>query len=200
MLGLSIRTITISPTDQRIIRAWRSLRALFGLGLFLTFLGAVGSGSLLYLYWTRTQKEMVPDWPAWPKLPEAVHKSLGDSQRLHQVLATTNLPPTIVALCADASGRLASPDQRWEATDVITDASLPRNLLVWAATSGDHYVLHYERGGRAKQFCLVVVSLKKGETQPKIVWSAVGGRSLNYAEYLGTEQTEKINAGTDRTR
>ena len=190
----------MSPTDQRIIRAWRSLRALFGLGLFLTFLGAVGSGSLLYLYWARTKNEMVPDWPAWPKLPEAVHKYLGDSRRLHQVLATTNLPPNIVALCADASGRLANPDQRWEATDFIIDASLPRSRLIWAATSGDHYILHYERGGRARQCCLVVASLKKGETQPEIVWRAVGGRSLNCAEYLGTEQTEKVDTGTERTR
>lgn len=37
-------------------------------------------------------------------LPEAVQKSLGDSPHLRRVLATTNLPPTIVALCADGSG------------------------------------------------------------------------------------------------
>ena len=49
----------MSPTEQR------SLRALFGLGLFITFFGAAASGLLLYLYWTRAQKEMVPAWQAW---------------------------------------------------------------------------------------------------------------------------------------
>ena len=55
----------MSPTEQRNLRARRSLRALFGLGLFITFFGAVASGFLLYLYWTRAQKEMVPAWQAW---------------------------------------------------------------------------------------------------------------------------------------
>lgn len=55
----------MNPTDQRNLRARRSLRALFGLGLFITFFGAAASGLLLYLYWTRAQKEMVPAWQAW---------------------------------------------------------------------------------------------------------------------------------------
>jgi hypothetical protein len=55
----------MTPTEQRNIRARRNLRALFGLGLLLTFLGAATSGVLLYLYWTRAPKEMVPAWQAW---------------------------------------------------------------------------------------------------------------------------------------
>jgi hypothetical protein len=55
----------MSPTDQRTIRARRSLRALFALGFFVTFFGAASSGLLLYLYWTRAQKETVPAWQAW---------------------------------------------------------------------------------------------------------------------------------------
>jgi hypothetical protein len=55
----------MSPTEQRNLRARRNLRALFGLGLFITFFGAAASGLLLYLYWTHAQKEMVPAWQAW---------------------------------------------------------------------------------------------------------------------------------------
>ena len=55
----------MSPTEQRTLRARRSLRALFGLGLFITFFGAASSGLLLYLYWTRAPNEMVPAWQAW---------------------------------------------------------------------------------------------------------------------------------------
>lgn len=37
------------------------------------------------------------------KLPAAQRKVLEGSSRFHEVLATTNLPPAIVALCADAA-------------------------------------------------------------------------------------------------
>jgi len=76
------------------------------------------------------------------KLPAAQRKVLEDSSRFHEVLATTNLPPAIIALCADDSGRLAEPGQKWEATDVITDVSLPRKRLIWAAVFGAYYAVH----------------------------------------------------------
>ena len=55
----------MNPTEQRNLRARRSLRALFGLGLFITFFGAAASGVLLYLNWTHAPKETVPAWQAW---------------------------------------------------------------------------------------------------------------------------------------
>jgi hypothetical protein len=55
----------MNPTEQRTIRARRNLRALFGLGFFITFLGTASSGLFLYLFWTRAPKAMVPAWQAW---------------------------------------------------------------------------------------------------------------------------------------
>jgi hypothetical protein len=55
----------MNPAQQRILRARCGLRALFGLGLFITFFAAASSGVLLYLYWTRAPKEIVPAWQAW---------------------------------------------------------------------------------------------------------------------------------------
>src|SRR5690348_9612548 len=86
------------------------------------------------------------------KLPTEHRKVLEDSSRFHEVPATTNLPPSIVALCTDDAGRLAEPGQKWEATDVISDPSLPRKRLIWAAVAGEYYVVHYERGGRGHSF------------------------------------------------
>src|SRR5437870_10083441 len=90
------------------------------------------------------------------KLSAAHRKVLEASSRFHEILAASNLPPAIVALCADDSGRLAEPGQKWEATDVITDASLPRKRLIWAATDAEYYVVYYERGGRGHS-CHVLV-------------------------------------------
>jgi hypothetical protein len=75
------------------------------------------------------------------KLSAAHRKALEDSFRFQEVFATTTLPLAIVALCTDDSGRLAEPGQRWEAADVIRDASLPRKRLIWAAVGGDYYVV-----------------------------------------------------------
>ena len=115
------------------------------------------------------------------KLPAAQRKVLEDSSRFHEVLATTNLPSTIIALCADDSGRLAEPGQKWEATDVITDVFLPRKRLIWAAVFGEYSVVHYERGGRGHSFHVLVATLVKGEPKPKFVWRGVGGQLKDYA-------------------
>lgn len=55
----------MTSTEQDTHRARRSLRALFGIGLFLSFFAAASSGLLLYLYQTRAPKEMMPVWQAW---------------------------------------------------------------------------------------------------------------------------------------
>ncbi len=131
------------------------------------------------------------------KLPKEHRKVLEDSSRFREVLATTNLPPAIVALCSDDSGRLAEPGQKWEATDAITDASLPRKRLIWAAVSGEYYVVHYERSGRGHSFHVLVATLAKGETKPKIVWRGVGGQLKDYAAFLGALRSGKLDDSLD---
>src|SRR5207247_4184861 len=69
---------------------------------------------------------------------------LQDSSRFHEVHSTNDLPPTVIALCAE-DGRLAEPGQNWNATDVVTDPNLPGKRLIWAAAGGEYYVVHYER-------------------------------------------------------
>src|ERR1035437_7906062 len=100
------------------------------------------------------------------KLPADDQKVLRDVSRFREIHAATNLPPAVFAFCADGSGRLAEPGQKWEATDIITDAKLPTKRLIWAFTDGDFYVVHYERGGRGHSFHVLVARLK----EPKLVW------------------------------
>jgi hypothetical protein len=131
------------------------------------------------------------------KLPAAHRKVLEDSSQFRLVLATTNLPPAIVALCADDSGRLAEPGQKWAATDVITDASLPRKRLIWATVSGEHYVVHYERGGRGHSFHVLVATLAKGEAKPKVVWRGVGRQLKDYAAFVEALRSGKLDDRLD---
>jgi hypothetical protein len=131
------------------------------------------------------------------KLPPEHRKVLEDFSRFHQVHAATNVPPAIVALCADDNGRLAEPGQKWEATDVISDPSLPRRRLIWAAVAGEYYVVHYERGGRGHSFHVLIATLAKGEQKPKVVWRGVGDHLKDYAAFLSALRSGKLDDKLD---
>src|SRR5689334_1918374 len=97
------------------------------------------------------------------KLPAEHKKAMQDVSRFREVQGVTGLPPTIVALCADHNGKIAEPGQKWQVTDVASDDTLPSKRLVWAVTDGGYYVVHYESGGIAHAFHVLVVKLKRGE-------------------------------------
>lgn len=122
-------------------------------------------------------------------------KALEDSSRFHEILVTTNLPPAILALCANGGERLAEPGQKWQETDVITNSyeSLPFKRLIWAAVSGEYYVVHYERGGRAHSFHVLVAILAKGEPKPKVVLRSIADERLkDYSAFLDALRSGKL--------
>ena len=131
------------------------------------------------------------------KLPPEHRKVLEDSSRFRQLVATTNLPPAIVALCADDAGRLAQPGQKWQATDIIRDSSLPCKRLIWAAVAGEYYVVHYERGGRGHSFHVLVATLTKGEQKPRVIWRGVGDRLKGYSAFLDALRSRKLDDELD---
>jgi hypothetical protein len=103
-------------------------------------------------------------------------QALQDSPRFHKVHSTNDLPAAIVTLCAE-DGRLAEPGQKWNATDAIMDPTLAGKRLIWAAIGGPYYIVHYERGGIAHTFHVLVAKLTKNDAKPKVVWRAVEVRS-----------------------
>jgi hypothetical protein len=130
------------------------------------------------------------------KLPAEDRRALQDSSRFHEVHSTGDLRAAIVALCAD-DGRLAEPGQKWNATDVITDPSLPGKRLIWAAIGGEYYVVHYERGGIDHSFHILVAKLSKDDVKPKAVWRAVGGPFKDYAAFVVTLRSGKLDDRLD---
>jgi hypothetical protein len=131
------------------------------------------------------------------KLPTECRKVLEGPSRFHEVFATTNLPAALVALCADDAGRLAERGQKWEATDVISDPSLPHKRLIWAAVAGEYYVVHYERGGRGHSFHVVIATLAEGEQKPKFVWRGVGDQLKDYPAFLDALRSGKLDDKLD---
>ena len=124
------------------------------------------------------------------KLPAEDRKALLDVSRFHEVHTTSDLPAVILSLCeGGGDGKLAEPGQKWNATDVITDPSLPGKRLIWAAVGGEYYVIHYERGGVDHSFHILVAKLMKDDA--KAVWRAVGSPFKDYAAFLESLRQEK---------
>ncbi len=132
------------------------------------------------------------------RLPAEDRQALLDASRFHELHSTTDLPPAILALCdGGGDGKLVEPGQNWNATDAITDPTLPGKRLIWAAVGGEYYVVHYERGGIAHTYHIVVAKLSKDDVKPKLVWRAVGGPFKNYAAFLDALRSGKLD---DRLR
>jgi hypothetical protein len=106
------------------------------------------------------------------------------------------LPAAIVKLCAEDS-HIADPGQNWNATDSIMDPTLPGKRLIWGAIGGEYYVVHYERGGIAHTFHILVARLMKNDAKPKVVWTGVGGPLKDYAAFLDALRSGKLDDRLD---
>jgi len=83
------------------------------------------------------------------------------------------LPSVILdALTEQGGSRLviANPGEKFEATDLILDPSLPRRRLIFAGVSNDRCFIHYERGGRGHSYILVFFILDS-TSATKPLWS-----------------------------
>ena len=131
------------------------------------------------------------------KLPAEDRKVLLDASRFHEVHSTKDLPPAVVALCVDDKGKLAEPGQNWNATDAVTDPTLPWKRLIWAAVGSDYYIVHYERGGIDHSFHILVAKVRKNDAEPMVLWRAVGRQLKDYAAFLEALRTGKLDDRLD---
>ena len=97
-----------------------------------------------------------------------------------QVNRVKDIPKEVLRVVAEASHdpkfRLADPGQDWQETDVVVKPGLPRRRLVFAASSPQYWLLHYERGGIGHDYHLVLVQVQPGAN--RIVWRAVMFRAI----------------------
>jgi hypothetical protein len=57
--------------------------------------------------------------------------------------------------------------------------------------------VHYERGGIAHTFHVLVAKLTKDNVKQKVVWSAVGGPFKDYAAFLDALRSGKLDDRLD---
>ena len=132
------------------------------------------------------------------KLPAEDRKVLLDASRFHEVHFTSDLPSVILTLCdGRGDGKLAEPGQNWNATDAVTDPTLPWKRLIWAAVGSDYYIVHYERGGIDHSFHILVAKVRKNDAKPMVLWRAVGRQLKDYAAFLEALRTGKLDDRLD---
>jgi hypothetical protein len=110
------------------------------------------------------------------------------------------LPPAVLALCDGGHGKLAEPGQKWNVSDAIIDPTLSGKRLIWAAAGGGYYIAHYERGGIAHTFHVLVATLANKDAKPKMVWRAMGGPFKDYGAFLNGLRNGKLDDRLDYTR
>ena len=68
---------------------------------------------------------------------------------------------------------MADPGQEFQSTDVVMNPNLPTRRLISAGCSSDHCLVHYEQGGIAHFYRVLLVSVSK--TAAKVEWTAMSG-------------------------
>jgi hypothetical protein len=69
------------------------------------------------------------------------------------------LPSSVLQTFTEEGGSrllMANPGQKFEVTDVISDASVPRERLIFAGVAGDKCFVLYEKGGYAHSYILEI--------------------------------------------
>ncbi len=115
-------------------------------------------------------------------LSDSQRKLLADVTLFRPLQSKSEIPSAVLVLCSDLNGRMADIGERWEATDVITNETLPRKRLIWAVVHQDYYLVHYERGGRGHSFHVLLAQLKAGK-KADVLWRAVGEKYLDISAF-----------------
>ena len=116
---------------------------------------------------------------------------LQDASGFKEISAKAKLPPAVVALCTDKTGKLAEPGKRWNSGCVI-NPDLASNRLIWAATNDDYYVVHYEWGGFVGSAHVLIVRFNGDAAGTKVVWRGSGWWLKNYEDFLDALQTRRL--------
>ena len=96
-----------------------------------------------------------------------------------------NLPsPVLVSFTEQGGSRfvIANPGEKFRATDVVYDATLPSKRLILAGVSGEKVFIHYEQGGIGLSHVLALFEIPlKDRIKP--VWRGYcGGRAKSVEE------------------
>jgi hypothetical protein len=122
------------------------------------------------------------------------HTRLSPAEREHildgpftDVTKTEAMPATVrqafATITAEPSFALADPGQKFQGTDDGRNRGLPRRRLIFAGVQGDEWFVHYERGGLAHGYCVLVFKVDP-HNQLQFVWGGAGFHAASNMDQL----------------
>lgn len=130
------------------------------------------------------------------KLAPADREKLLKAADAPLVTKMREIPEEVVKACAAASSgggfELADAGQPFQVTDVISNEKLPGKRLDWAARLPGYMIVHYETGGIAHSYHVMVVALDPGK-KAHVVWAALAKPLKSYAEFRAALVAGKLD-------
>jgi hypothetical protein len=118
-------------------------------------------------------------------LSTANEAALLDAAHFQIVPTSTGVPAAVLACCGDPQKRLAAPGERWAPADVLAAGStLARHRLIWMAQGNDLTVVHFEQGGIAHTYHVVVLRNNPMPWNDAVLWRATGPHVIDYAQFV----------------
>jgi len=111
-----------------------------------------------------------------PRFDDKIRAELRDTAKFHALTKASDLPEAVRKVCGPGTGAMADPGGKWEPTDDIADPTLPAKRLIWAATDGRLYVVHYETGGYAHLFHVAIIRTEAPQTA--WIWQSVQPKGM----------------------
>jgi hypothetical protein len=112
---------------------------------------------------------------ASPAIPETLRAHLR-RETFTALPSVTALPAGVRDALGDLFGegplQLAEPGAPFQATDVVVAPRLPWRRLIAAGCAADHCLVHYEKGGFAHVFYVVVLS--RNGASARFEWGGMG--------------------------
>ena len=112
--------------------------------------------------------------PRITRLAPADRAALEHPASIKLIHAVSAIPASVRSACARVISEhkfwLADPGKPYNESDAGWDDRIPGRRLLWAAQLPDHFVVHYESGGIAHGFHIIVVG--SPISRPHVVWRA----------------------------
>lgn len=126
------------------------------------------------------------------EFPKAVSQSARTALFAQDFSLVTNvneLPMSVRRKFQEQGGTrllIVNPGEKFNATDVITNASLPRERLIFAGSSENATFVFYERGGLGLSYVIDVFGIRSGEIA-KPVWRGYCRQTIDNLDKLRSE-------------
>ena len=87
------------------------------------------------------------------------------------------------------------PGARWAPTDVLSQGgTLPSRRLIWAASSQHFLVIHYEQGGFAHTYGVVVLGISSDGTAYELAWRVFSPWLKDYTDFARALAANELQA------